>query len=114
MLSNLFEDLIVFVQRAVHLHIFFNECGNIHLGLLEYLEKHRFDFIFVDGEGRARICTILDLTGADPLAVFVALLVLGLPAVVGSTTVGTEQLTGEQVLMIAYTLTALYIVAASL
>ena len=104
---------VVLTERTVHGNIAFDEFIGVDIGLLEYVHQNRLELLLVQRQGRAGVLAVFDLAGADPLAVFVALPVYGIAAVVGRAAVGAEQLAGQQVGVVAKALSVLNVLAAA-
>ena len=107
-----FGDSVACVQRLEPLNVFRDQGFCAYFGIGGYIQNQRLNLIFINGERGAGIGTVLDFTGTDPAAVFVALFVGRLPAIVGSAAVGAVEFSGEQVCMVADTLAGFYIIAA--
>ena len=98
---------------AVHPLVFLQHGGGHVSGVPEHVEKQGDDFAFVNGKGIAGIPAIVDFPGADPLAVAVALLVLGFPPVVGGAAVSAEELACQEVCVVADPLAVFHVLAAA-
>ena len=107
-------QLVIGVQGLIAFRVFGDEGLGADPGIPCHIQDQGLDLLFVDGEGGAGVGAVLDLAGADPAAVPVALLVFGLPAVVGRTAAGAVELAGEQVGVIADALPGFDIVTAPL
>ena len=100
------------MDGLVHLHVLLNQSLHLGFSLPEDLQQQGLQLLLVDGEGVAGVGTVLDLAGADPLAVLVALAIHRVPAVVGGAAAGAVELAGQQVGVVADALPGLDIVAA--
>ena len=98
----------------VHLGVVLDQGFCVQFSVLEHIQKDRLQFLFVKGDGCAGGGTVLDLAGADPLGVEIALAVSAVLAVVGCAAAGAVQLGGQKVLEVTLALPVLHILTALL
>ena len=110
---HLFMEGPVPSHLPVHLQVLFHQGVGVRLGVPEDLIEHRLQLALIQGEGGAAVLAVFDLPGADPAAVDIALLVLGLPAIVGLSAAGAEELPRQQIGVVADALPGLHVVAAA-
>ena len=104
------------IREKVISHLFligFDQGLYIHAGFAEHFKQNGFDFILINGEGRASVFAAVDLVGAYPFGINFTVFAFGLPPIVGGTAMGAIELTGEQVGVVTDTLAALYIFASA-